>query len=178
MPLAISSLLFPRHELYISGPRVSTQPTQSRTTQPGTFPRVTQRGVSFSSFPWMNLGGQKPRVAGTVLWIQPTPKKTLETEEDRFSEAITQCVDSAMHEIKLSLNYVSQKKSLSSESHLVMFSCLWPHGLYSPWNSLGQNIGVGRLSLLQGIFQTQVSRVAGGFFTSWATKEAQEYWSG
>ena len=26
--------------------------------------------------------------------------------------------------------------------------------------------------------QTQVSHIAGGFFTSWATKEAQEYWSG
>ena len=25
--------------------------------------------------------------------------------------------------------------------------------------------------------QTQVSRTAGGFFTSWATREAQEYWS-
>ena len=47
----------------------------------------------------------------------------------------------------------------------------------SPWNSLGQNTGVGSLSLLQEIFnQTQVSRIAGWFFTSWATKEAQEYW--
>ena len=27
------------------------------------------------------------------------------------------------------------------------------HGLYSPWNSPGQNTGVGSLSLLQGIFQ-------------------------
>ena len=26
--------------------------------------------------------------------------------------------------------------------------------------------------------QTGVSCIAGGFFTSWATKEAQEYWSG
>ena len=26
--------------------------------------------------------------------------------------------------------------------------------------------------------QTQVSRIAGGFFTSWATSETQEYWSG
>ena len=26
--------------------------------------------------------------------------------------------------------------------------------------------------------QFQVSRIAGGFFTSWATREAQEYWSG
>ena len=32
-----------------------------------------------------------------------------------------------------------------------------PHGLYSPWNSLGQNTGVGSLSLLQGIFPTQRS---------------------
>ena len=26
--------------------------------------------------------------------------------------------------------------------------------------------------------QTQVFRIAGGFFTSWATRETQEYWSG
>ena len=26
--------------------------------------------------------------------------------------------------------------------------------------------------------QTQVSRIAGGFFTSWAIREAREYWSG
>ena len=38
-------------------------------------------------------------------------------------------------------------------------SCLtlWPHGLYNPWNSAGQNTGVGSLSLLQGIFPTQGS---------------------
>ena len=32
---------------------------------------------------------------------------------------------------------------------------LRPHGIYSPWNSPGQNNGVGSLSLLQGIFPTQ-----------------------
>ena len=42
---------------------------------------------------------------------------------------------------------------------------LRPNGLYSPWNSPGQNNGVGSLSLLQGIFPTQVSCIAGGFFT-------------
>ena len=31
---------------------------------------------------------------------------------------------------------------------------MWPH-LYSPWNSPGQNTGVGSLSLFQGIFPTQ-----------------------
>ena len=41
---------------------------------------------------------------------------------------------------------------LVSESHWVVSDSLWPHG-YSPWNSLGQNTGVGSLSLLQGIFQ-------------------------
>ena len=34
---------------------------------------------------------------------------------------------------------------------------LRPHGLYNPQNSPGQNIGVGSLSLLQGIFPTQGS---------------------
>ena len=38
-----------------------------------------------------------------------------------------------------------------------MSDSLRPHGLYSPWNSPGQNTGVGSLSLLQGIFPTQGS---------------------
>ena len=42
-----------------------------------------------------------------------------------------------------------------------MSDSLQPHGLYSPWNSLGQNTVVGSLSLLQGIFPTQVFRIAG-----------------
>ena len=44
-----------------------------------------------------------------------------------------------------------------SESCSVMFDSLQPHGLYSPWNSPGQNTGVGSLCLLQGIFLTQES---------------------
>ena len=38
-----------------------------------------------------------------------------------------------------------------------MSNSLQPHGLYSPWNSPGQNTGVGSRSLLQGIFPTQGS---------------------
>ena len=41
-----------------------------------------------------------------------------------------------------------------SESCSVLLDSLWPH---SPWNSPGQNNGVGSLSLLQGIFPTQGS---------------------
>ena len=44
--------------------------------------------------------------------------------------------------------WMSEWKSVISDS-------LRPHGPYSPWNSPGQNTGVGSLSLLQGIFPTQ-----------------------
>ena len=55
-----------------------------------------------------------------------------------------------------------------------MSDSLQPHGLYSPWNSPGQNTGVGSLSLLQGIFPSQGLNPGSpsGFLTVWATREA------
>ena len=44
-----------------------------------------------------------------------------------------------------------------SESRSVMSDSLRPHGLYSPWNSPGQNTGISSLSILQGIIPTQGS---------------------
>ena len=41
-------------------------------------------------------------------------------------------------------------------SRSVVSDSLRPHGIYSPWNSPGQNTGVSSLFLLQGIFPTQV----------------------
>ena len=38
-----------------------------------------------------------------------------------------------------------------------MSDSLQPYGLYSPWNSPGQNIGVGSLSILQIVFPIQGS---------------------
>ena len=46
-------------------------------------------------------------------------------------------------------------QQIESESRSVVSDSLWPHGLYRPWNSPGQNTGMGSLSLLQGIFPTQ-----------------------
>ena len=46
-----------------------------------------------------------------------------------------------------------------SESRSVVSDSLQPHGLCSPWNSPGQNTGVGSLSLLQDIFPTQGSNL-------------------
>ena len=48
--------------------------------------------------------------------------------------------------------YESENESCSAVS-----DSLRPHGIYSPWDSPGQNTEVGSLSLLQGIFPTQGS---------------------
>ena len=58
----------------------------------------------------------------------------------------------------------SQYLKSESESHSVLNDSLQPHGLYSPWNSPGQDTRMGSSSLLQGIFPT-----------SWATREALVY---
>ena len=49
------------------------------------------------------------------------------------------------------------KSTQKTESCSVVSESLQPHGLYSLWNSPGQNTGVGSWSLLQGIFPTQGS---------------------
>ena len=71
-------------------------------------------------------------------------------------------------------------------SRSIVSGFLRPHGLYPtrllhPWNFLGKSTGVGCHFLLQGIFLTQEdpwlrdltwgSRIAGGGFTVWATRE-------
>ena len=53
---------------------------------------------------------------------------------------------------KSNLAYLSR-----SESRSFVSDSLRPRGLYSPWNSPGQNTGVSSCSLLQGIFPTQGS---------------------
>ena len=68
-----------------------------------------------------------------------------------------------------------------SESRSVLSDSLRLHGLYSPWNSPGQNTGVGSLSLLQGIFPTQGSNSClphcRWILYQLSHREAQEYWS-
>ena len=69
-------------------------------------------------------------------------------------------------------------KEEKSESHSALSNSLRRHGLYTAWNSLGQNTEVGSLSLLQGIFPTPGVEprsfcIVNGFFTSWAAREAK-----
>ena len=72
-----------------------------------------------------------------------------------------------------------------SFSHVQLVATTWTWN--SPGQNTGQNTGVGSHPLLQGTFptqgmepidRTQVSCIEGRFFTSWATREAQKYWSG
>ena len=72
------------------------------------------------------------------------------------------------------VSFISRSDFRKCESLSVVSNSLWSHGLYSPWNSPGQNTTVGSLSLLQGIFPTQGLNTGlphCRFFTSWATKE-------
>ena len=62
------------------------------------------------------------------------------------------CWRSVLSSVEISLGV---RLVLRSESCSVLSNSLRPHGLQSPWNSPGQNTGVGSLSLLQGIFPTQ-----------------------
>ena len=66
------------------------------------------------------------------------------------------------------------KVKSESESCSVMSNSLPPHGLYSPWNSPGQNTGVGCPALLQGVFPAQGSnRGLPHCRQIWATTETQ-----
>ena len=47
-----------------------------------------------------------------------------------------------------SYHTTSKKEKSENESHSVVSDSLRPQGLYSPWNSPGQNTGVGSLSFL------------------------------
>ena len=89
------------------------------------------------------------------------------------------------------MRYRIKDKGLSKtlEKAEVPQSCptLWPHGLYSLPGSSVHGILQARILEWEAIpfsmgssqprVQTQVSRIAGCFFTIWATREAHEYWS-
>ena len=55
----------------------------------------------------------------------------------------------------ITLQHMSVVDPFPLLSSIPLSDSLWPHGLYSPWNSPGQNTGVGSLSLLQVIVPTQ-----------------------
>ena len=76
------------------------------------------------------------------------------------------------------LTVSSPQTLLWCESHSVMSNSLWPHGLYSLWNSPGQNTGGVAVPFSRRSSQprdrTQVSHSPSRLFTNWATSEAPQ----
>ena len=72
-----------------------------------------------------------------------------------FNVQVFHLLDSFVPKYSTPFSAIVNRNLKWSESCLVVSDSLQPHGLYSPWNSPGQNTGVGSLSLLQGIFPTQ-----------------------
>ena len=127
-----------------SPPSYNHQPLQSRL-----HPSVCANSVQFSS------------VAQSCLTLcDPMNRSTpglpvhhhLQTHVHRVGDAIQPSHPlSSPFPPAPDLCYLGSLKS-ENESHSFMSDSLPPHGLYSPWNSPGQNTGVG---ILQGIFPTQ-----------------------
>ena len=67
------------------------------------------------------------------------------------------------------------KPKSERESCSFMSDSLRPHGLYSPWNFPGQTVEWAAVPLSrtssQSRYQTHVSCIAGGFFTSWGQED-------
>ena len=162
-------------EGFTGGPMVKNSPCNAGDTS--LIP-----ALEASHMPWDNYA-RAPKLlslcsrAYRPQLLKPTPPRAhaLQQEKPPQWEAHTPPLERSPHSPQLEKARTATKTQLSheSESHSVMSNSLQTHGLYSPWNSPGQNAGVDSPSLLQGIFPTQVSRIAGRFFTSWATREAQ-----
>ena len=94
-----------------------------------------------------------------VLWVERCPHRTGEGPTPRplpvtlFRNSIVEVV--RKDEIALELC----ESALVPQSCLTLFATPWTvaRQLLCPWNSPGNNTGVGSLSLLQGIFSTQGS---------------------
>ena len=110
-------------------------------------------------------------------WKGSTDPKYSEPREHGRTECAARAgfPGSACCQAKLSL--LEQPADPESRCCSVASDSLRLLGLYSPWDSPGQNTGVGNLSFSRGSSQprdwTQVSHMADGFFTSWATREAK-----
>ena len=107
--------------------------TWSRNSPPG---YIFGKSKNINSKRYMN-----PNVQGSTIYNSQDKKAT--------QMSFNRCMD------KGDMTFHMHNGMLWSESCSVVSDSLRLHGLYSPWNSPGQNTAVGSLSLLQGIFPTQ-----------------------
>ena len=74
------------------------------------------------------------------------------TNFGHFSSSVAFSCSNKEHYLLELISFPEGAHNRESESCSAMSDPLRPQGLYSPWDSLGQNTGVSSLSLLQGIF--------------------------
>ena len=101
-------------------------------------PSITQSFPVSQLFAW---GGQSTGVSALASFLPKNTQDWCPSEWTGWSSA----------KYFFSIYWMIIWHSLSCSvqfSHSVMSDSLWPRGLYSPWNSLGQNTGVDSLSLL------------------------------
>ena len=102
-------------------------------------------------------GGYQTTLFIGKLW----PAKILLEKSTMITEGMYTVLQNINNKFSIRFNFLYVPLSLVlfssgwSESHSVTSKSLRPYGLYSPWNSPGQNTGAGNVSLLQGIFATQ-----------------------
>ena len=108
---------------------------------------------------------------GRESYLETLEKKQLPSSSKWLAESISCGDGTELYLCRMLLELLSDSRSClyflsysslhlqanEIESCSVVSDSLQPHGLYSPWNSPGQNTGLGSLSLLQGIFPTQGS---------------------
>ena len=113
----------------------------------------------------LTLRGQAPVVAFQKVWGSDLSSATHQATPTQCNKAWL-CQLLAGHRTTFPPGFVIKWDDTcistvhaTSDSRSGVPNSLRPHGLYSPWNSPGQNTGVDSLSLLQGIFPTQGSNL-------------------
>ena len=114
------------------------------------------RILEWVAFPF-SRGSSQPRDQTQVSHMAGgffTSWATRETHGRRIDTCIPMAESLYCPPETITVLLLAMKVKVKSLSRVQLFR---PRGLYSPWNSPGQNTGVGSLSLRQGIFPTQGS---------------------
>ena len=114
--------------------------TESDTTEATQQQQQHLVGISSISITWDIVRNGGTQASPQTYWVRIC--------------ILTRFLDKLIHGL---YNSVLSTWGKWSEIRSVVSDSLQPRGLYSPWNSPGQNTGVGSLSLLQEIFPTRGS---------------------